>query len=35
VFGTDWSTTPAVVLDAAQPPDLVLAGIRGAIWDRL
>jgi hypothetical protein len=35
VYETDWSTTPAVVLDATQPPDLVLARIRGAIWDRL
>jgi hypothetical protein len=32
---TDWSTTPAVVIDATQPPELVLAGIRAAIWERL
>ena len=35
VFDTDWSTTAAVVIDATQPPELVLAGIRAAIWDRL
>ena len=35
VFETDWSTTPAVVLDATLPPELVLAGIRTAIWERL
>ena len=32
---TDSSTTPAVVIDATQPPELVLAGIRVAIWERL
>jgi hypothetical protein len=35
VLDTDWSTTPAVVIDATQPPELVLAGIRVAIWERL
>jgi hypothetical protein len=35
VFDTDWSTTPAVVIDASQPPELVLSGIRAAIWERL
>ncbi len=32
---TDWSTTPAVVIDATQPPERVLADIRAAIWERL
>lgn len=31
----DWSATEAVVLDAAQPPDVVLAAIRRAVWERL
>ena len=35
MFDTDWSTTPAVVIDATQPPELVLSGIRAAIWERL
>ena len=35
VFETDWSTTPAVVLDATLRPEQVLAGIRAAIWERL
>jgi thymidylate kinase len=35
VFDVDWSATPAVVLDATQHPDQVLAGIRNAIWERL
>ena len=32
---TDWSTTPAVVIDATQPPERGLADIRAAIWERL
>jgi len=35
VFETDWSATPAVVLDATLPPDIVLAAVRTAIWERL
>ncbi len=35
VFDADWSATPAVVLDATQAPDRVLADIRNAIWERL
>jgi thymidylate kinase len=35
VFETDWSATPAVVLDATRPPEQVLADVRNAIWERL
>jgi hypothetical protein len=35
VLDTDWSTPPAVVIDATQPPELILASIRVAIWERL
>ena len=35
VYEADWSTTPAVVIDATQHPELVLADIRAAIWARL
>ena len=34
-YEADWSATPAVVIDATQHPELVLAGIRAAIWARL
>jgi thymidylate kinase len=35
VYGVDWSATNAVVVDAAQPPEAVLAQIRETVWDRL
>ncbi|MGH3385985.1 MAG: hypothetical protein ACRDO1_15525 [Nocardioidaceae bacterium] len=35
VFHADWSGTEAVVVDASQPPEAVLAEIRRAVWDRL
>ncbi|MGH3413549.1 MAG: hypothetical protein ACRDPH_10770 [Marmoricola sp.] len=35
VFETDWTPLRAVVVDAAQPPEQVLAAIRGAVWDRM
>jgi hypothetical protein len=35
VLDLNWSTTPAVVIDATQPSELILAGIRVAIWERL
>jgi len=31
----DWSATDAVVLDAAEAPEVVLAAIRRAVWERL
>lgn len=35
IYGVDWSATGAVVIDAAQPADVVLAQIRRAVWERL
>jgi hypothetical protein len=35
VFGIDWSDTGAVVIDAGQPREVVLAAIQRAVWDRI
>ncbi|MFP5369668.1 MAG: hypothetical protein ACLGI3_02820 [Actinomycetes bacterium] len=35
IFAADWSATDAVVLDASQPADVVLAEARAAIWANL
>jgi len=35
VLHADWSHTDAVVVDATQPPEDVLARIRSAVWERL
>jgi hypothetical protein len=35
VFDADWGPANAVVVDASQPPEQVLAAIRNAVWDRL
>ncbi|HSV41712.1 MAG TPA: hypothetical protein VLI04_23300 [Nocardioidaceae bacterium] len=35
VFEADWSTTHALVIDAEQPAEEVLAHVRHAIWERL
>jgi len=35
VFQADWETTDAVVVDAAQPADEVLAAVKRAVWRRI
>jgi hypothetical protein len=35
IFDTDWTGTPAVVIDAARPPDEVASTIRRIVWSRL
>jgi thymidylate kinase len=35
VFHADWSSSDAVVLDAARPGDDVLAQLRAVVWERL
>jgi hypothetical protein len=35
VYEVDWQDTSAVVVDADQPPEMVLAAIRQAVWERL
>ena len=35
VYEIDWRGTGAVVVDAGQPPEVVLAAIRNAVWERL
>jgi thymidylate kinase len=35
VWNLSWAETPAVVIDANQPQDRVLAEVKNAIWSRL
>jgi hypothetical protein len=35
VWGVEWADTVAVVVDANQPRDQVLAEVKNAIWSRL
>jgi thymidylate kinase len=35
VWGIEWTDTPAVVIDANQPRERVLAEVKSAIWSRL
>jgi hypothetical protein len=35
IFDTDWTGTPAVVIDASLPPDEVASTIRRIVWSRL
>jgi thymidylate kinase len=35
IFDTDWTGTPAVVIDAARPRDEVASTIRRIVWSRL
>jgi Uncharacterised nucleotidyltransferase len=35
LYGIDWSGSDAVLIDATQPPDEVLAQMRRVVWERL
>ena len=35
IWRLQWGDVPAVVVDAGQPRDAMLAEIKAAIWDRL
>ncbi|MGH3453232.1 MAG: hypothetical protein ACRDP2_02370, partial [Nocardioidaceae bacterium] len=35
LYGIDWSGSDAVLIDATQPPDEVLAEMRRVVWERL
>ncbi|HEU4527390.1 MAG TPA: nucleotidyltransferase family protein [Actinomycetota bacterium] len=35
IWAIDWSTTPAIVIDAGRPKDEVLARVRAEVWSRL